>query len=119
MENRWNAPVHMVVQVPGYDSAGPNNGHFGLYGHGEQGNPGKVAVATQIWLGFILFSGRSSVPEMQWIKRAQKRGKIGTKIGGPKRVLNCRKVAKTKAFRRIAGNPRRGKSWKMETEKPL
>jgi hypothetical protein len=73
MENRWNAPVHMVVQVPGYDSAGPNNGHFGLYGHGEQGNPGKVAVATQIWLGFILFSGGSSVPEMQWIKRAQKK----------------------------------------------
>jgi hypothetical protein len=48
MANRWNAPVHMVVQVPVYDSEGPNNGHFGLYGHGEQGNPGKVAVPTQV-----------------------------------------------------------------------
>jgi hypothetical protein len=32
MANRWNAPVQMIVQVPVYDPAWPNNGHFGLYG---------------------------------------------------------------------------------------
>jgi hypothetical protein len=45
---------------------------------------------------------------------AEKEVKKRVEMGGPKRVLNCRKVAKTEAFRRIGpetlpgGNPKMG-----------
>jgi ATP synthase alpha/beta chain, C terminal domain len=50
-------------------------------------------------------SAASDKPKLTAKCNAKKGVKNRLKIGGPKRVLNCRKVAKTKAFRGSAGNP--------------